>query len=193
MLALPAPVGACDFEEPPPPEVALEEAHAVFAGEVVSIEPVDDDPSEQFDAVTFAVDRTWKGVESSPVTIETHQDEGICGYPFEQGESYLVYAYGADAFMTTALYHRTTQLDRADEDLEVLGEGTEVTAQVENDADEGFNPGVAILLVVIISIILATIMLLRQSKPGLPDNYDRDDEPDFDDEDEDEDRRNPRD
>jgi hypothetical protein len=160
----------------------------VFAGEVVSIEPVDDDPSEQFDAVTFAVDRSWKGVESSPVTIETHQDEATCGYPFEQGESYLVYAYGGDAFMTTALYHRTTSLDRADEDLEVLGEGTEVTAQAEDgtDADEGFNLGIAILLIVIISIILATIMLLRQSKPGLPDNYDSgEDEEIVDDESED--------
>jgi hypothetical protein len=165
---------ACDFEPPPPPEQALDEATAVFAGEVRSIEQVDDDPGQQYIAATFDVDRSWKGVESSPVVVETHQDEATCGFPFEEGGTYIVYAYSEGTPLTTALYHRTNLLERADEDLDVLGSGTEVAEQNGDPAanDDDFNPGILVLVAVIISIIVATIMLLRQSKPGLPDNYD---------------------
>jgi hypothetical protein len=174
LFATMSPAYACDFEEPPPPQEALNAATAVFAGEVIEIEPAEDDPSGQFLAVTFEVDRVWKGVEFSPVTVETHRNEGVCGYPFEVGESYLVYAHSNRSPLMTALYHRTTHMDQAGEDLEVLGSGTEIgtAASDGNDAVEDFNVGILILIVVIISMIVATIMLLRQSKPGLPDDYD---------------------
>jgi hypothetical protein len=175
MVLTASPARACDFEEPPPPQEALNAATAVFSGEVIEIEPVEDDPSGQYLAVTFEVDRVWKGVESSPVTVETHQDEGVCGYPFVVGESYLVYAHSNRSPLTTALYHRTTHIDQAEEDLDVLGSGTEITAtgtDSEDGAMEEFNVGILVLVVVIVSMIVATIMLLRQSKPGLPDDYD---------------------
>jgi hypothetical protein len=181
LLATTSPAVACDFEEPPPPQEALTEATAVFAGEVVAVEPVDDDPGGQYIAVTVEVERAWKGVELSPVVVETHHDEATCGFPFEVGESYIVYAYSEGTPLTTALYHRTRLLEQADEDLQALGSGTEVDAQTEGEesmGDETFNPGLLILGAVIISIIVATVMLLRQSKPGLPDNYDVDDDDD---------------
>ncbi len=172
---------ACDFPEPPPPETALDDAAAVFSGEVISIEQVDDDPGQQYIAATIDVDRSWKGVDSSPVVVETHQDEATCGFPFEEGESYLVYAYSEGTPLTTALYHRTRLLERADEDLDALGTGTEVTDQADEPAngDDDFNPGILILAAVIVSIIVATVMLLRQSKPGLSDFEDAGDDDDF--------------
>lgn len=39
-------------------------------------------------------------------------------------------------------------------------------------ADDGFNPGIILLIVVVASVIVATVMVLRQSKPGLPEGYD---------------------
>lgn len=173
LIGNPAPVSACDFDAPPPPQEALDDANAVFTGEVMSIEPVDDDPGEQYIAATIEVERTWKGVDSTPVIVETHQHEATCGFPFEEGESYIVYAYSDGTPLTTALYHRTQLLERADEDLEELGEGAEVeSAPSDTGEDEEFNLGILVLLVVILSIITATIMLLRQSKPGLPENLD---------------------
>ncbi len=181
LLAAAPPAVACDFEPPPPPQEALDEATAVFSGDVTSVEPVDDDPSEQYLAVSFAVDRAWKGVDSSPVVVETHQDEGICGFPFEEGASYIVYAHSDGTPLTTALYHRTALLERADEDLDALGEGVSVEAATnEANADE-FNTGLLILGAVIISIIAATIMLLQQSKPGMPEDYDNGDDAEEDD------------
>ena len=164
---------ACDFEEPPPPEEALDEAAAVFSGQVTGIAPVDDDPSEQFEAVTFHVDRAWKGVEQSPVTVETHQDEATRGYPFEDGESYLVYAYGGETFLTTALYHRTTLLERADEDLDVLGQGSEVTAQAEpDDTVSDAGPFVFLLVLILVSIMVAIVLVLRRARVGMDDEDD---------------------
>ena len=177
-FANPDRAAACDFEEPPPPQEALEDATAVFSGEVRSIEPVDDDPGNQFIAATIDVDRAWKGIDSTPVVVETHQDQATCGFPFEEGESYIVYARAEGTPLTTALYHRTQLLERADEDLEVLGEGTEVSeeAAAQNESVDEFNVGILILVAVVISIIVATVMLLRQSKPGLPEDYGDDDD-----------------
>jgi hypothetical protein len=181
LLITATPAVACDFDAPPPPQEALDEAAAVFSGEVIEIEPVDDDPSEQYLAVTFDVHRVWKGVERSPVMVETHRDEATCGYPFEVGESYLVYAHSNGSPLTTALYHRTRPLERANEDLEALGSGTEVAESAPNDGDDAvgeFNIGILILVLVIISMIVATVMLLRQSKPGLPEDDGGDDDGD---------------
>jgi hypothetical protein len=175
LLATASPAVACDFEEPPPPQEALDEATAVFAGEVIEVESVTDDPGGNYLAATFLVHRAWKGIDDSPVVVETHQDEAACGYPFEVGESYLVYAHSEGSPLTTTLYRRTTPLDLADEDLDALGSGTGIVTQAEDGggaADDEFNPGLLILAAVILSIIVATIMLLRQSRPGLPDNYD---------------------
>lgn len=171
-FATPDRAAACDFEEPPPPQEALEDATAVFTGEVQSIEEVGDDPDDQYIEATIEVDRAWKGIDTSPVIVETHQHEATCGFPFEEGESYLVYAYDEGTPFTTALYHRTRHLERADEDLEALGEGTAVDGTTGTDGNGEFNVGILVLAVVIGSIIIATMMLFWQSKPGLPETYD---------------------
>lgn len=50
-------------------------------------------------------------------------------------------------------------------------------AQTETGADDtggGINPGIFVLAAVLVSIVVATIMVLRQSKPELPpDDEDR--------------------
>jgi hypothetical protein len=178
MLASPAPATACDFPDPPAPETALDEANAVFSGELVSIESAANDPSGQYVSATFEVERAWKGIDASPVSVETHGDAATCGFPFEKGRSYLVYAQSDGSPLTTSQYQPTKPLENAGDDLDVLGDGVLVEAQADegNDpADEGFNPGVVILLIVILSIIVATVMLVRQSKPGFPDDLVDDD------------------
>lgn len=44
------------------------------------------------------------------------------------------------------------------------------------DQDGRINPGIFVLALVLVSILVATIMVIRQSKPGMPEGYD-DDEP----------------
>jgi hypothetical protein len=48
--------------------------------------------------VTFDVRTAWKGVRDSVVTVRTGFGGGDCGFPFEEGRQYRVYAFrGADA------------------------------------------------------------------------------------------------
>ena len=120
-LGLAGDAAACSCMEPGPPAQELENADAVFSGKVVKVEPF----TEGFQKlrVTFELDRVWKGLaEGDRVTLTTAADSATCGYPFEKGKSYLVYAYGEEGELTGTLCSRTALLKEAKEDLEALGE-----------------------------------------------------------------------
>ena len=98
------------------------DAKAVFSGEVVE---VIEGPEDSFNVVVrLRVERTWKGVRAGEVSIATGRGGGDCGYGFEAGERYLVYAYGsAGGQLGTNICQRTRRLADAKEDLKVLGRG----------------------------------------------------------------------
>lgn len=116
---------ACSCMMPPPPPKALEQAAAVFSGKVTKIEG---DVTKQR-TITIAVDQAWKGVETETVTLTTGPGGGMCGFGFQDGESYLVYAYRSgekkDGPLSTSICTRTKTLANAKEDLDALGEGKE--------------------------------------------------------------------
>jgi len=125
-LVLVAAAQACKCKPPPPPKEALEGSAAVFSGKVLKIEK----GTEEYElAVTLSVDRQWKGIEGKEVVIYTAKDGATCGYGFEKGKAYLVYANKAmrdkdkATYLSTGLCTRTRSLDLAAEDLKDLGEG----------------------------------------------------------------------
>jgi len=81
--------------------------------------------------IKFSVARWWKGSGEGEVFLHT----GVARFPggytriagedfkFKVGEEYLVYAFGENESLVTDQCARTTKLENADEDLEVLGEG----------------------------------------------------------------------
>lgn len=77
---------------------ATARAQAVFAGEVSSIEdpsglsPGDIVSSADPLKVTFDVSQVWKGPGYETVAVETPRSGASCGYDFEEGSQYLVYA-----------------------------------------------------------------------------------------------------
>ena len=110
---------ACSCAPPASPLVALEQSAAVFSGELVSIDGY-------WGAIlTFEVSRVWKGpVEETLVLTTSSLGAGDCGYPFDAGRAYLVYAdAGGGDFLGVWLCRGTTPLEYAQEDLEFLGEG----------------------------------------------------------------------
>jgi hypothetical protein len=73
---------------------------------------------------TFWVEESWKGINSRTITVSTGPTGGICGYEFEKGEEYMVYAYKGDGDgLITSLCTRTKKLSFAHEDPKELGEG----------------------------------------------------------------------
>lgn len=109
---------ACECIEPKPPNEALIESGAVFSGKVTGIR------SDNFSkVVTFDVDRLWKGISNETVTAVTGLGDADCGFPFQQGVEYLVYAYSNEEPFDASGCGRTKPLSNAQEDLKVLGVG----------------------------------------------------------------------
>ncbi|HUO85983.1 MAG TPA: hypothetical protein VM617_01225 [Thermoanaerobaculia bacterium] len=121
-VALAAPAAlACSCTQPAEPRTEMEHADAVFSGRVTALEPLADRGFRRL-AVRFALAAVWKGLpEGEVVTVTTAADGAACGYSFEEGGDYLVYAYGEPGELTTGLCTRNTRLADAEEDLAELG------------------------------------------------------------------------
>lgn len=108
---------ACSCAGPAPPSEAFDESAAVFAGKVAGIES-----SNYGKIVHFDAERAWKGVTQSAITVTTGAGGGDCGYGFEEGKEYLVYAYGTGP-LSTGICGRTQPIMDAYVDLAALGPG----------------------------------------------------------------------
>ncbi len=90
--------------------------------------------------VTFAVEKSIRGINEKIVEIFTSDNEGSCGYPFKQGERYFVYGRkGSDGKYHESLCGWTTLLKDAEEDLEYVKDieegklGTRIWGSVYED------------------------------------------------------------
>lgn len=87
---------ACTCSGPGSPRVARDQAEAVFLGVATSSRDLDvvDGGFPLARAFRFRVSRAWKGVSTETVEVGTSSFGTACGYHFEVGEEYLVYAGG---------------------------------------------------------------------------------------------------
>lgn len=94
---------------------------AVFSGEAVSIEGPAESAAMSSAApvtVTFDVSEVWKGPQANTLEATTAVSSASCGYNFQTGEEYLVYA---SEDLQVSLCSETKPLSTAKVDLEVLG------------------------------------------------------------------------
>lgn len=161
-FAIPQSAAACSCAELLSPAKALDRATAVFSGMVVSLEGPTGNIISSADPVTVVLqaDKVWKGAKQSNITITTALDSASCGYEFQIGQWYLVYANGAHDDLQVDLCSGTKQLFQADEDLEFLGDGHAIFGDqntnntsagdkeaISCDNDDGFNYTALITLV----------------------------------------------
>lgn len=124
VILTPSSAEACKCRPAPPPKEAAAAADAVLSGKVTSIEAAGDNQLK----VTIEVATSFKGDAAKTAAIYTANDGAACGYHFEKGKNYLIYARlsgeGADQLLRTGLCTRTRPIADADEDLKELGAGT---------------------------------------------------------------------
>lgn len=122
---------------------AFGDAKAVFVGKVIegkSAERMSDmlKAGTKDLTFTFKVSRAFIGAKADQ-TIDIHTGFGFgdCGFPFEKGEEYIVYAYqsGDSPNLSTGICTRTTHISRAEEDLTGLealfkSKGSSVTGAI---------------------------------------------------------------
>ena len=72
--------------------------------------------------VRFRVQERFRGATDNIVEVSTGRGGGDCGYPFQVGEAYLVYAFkaGDSGTVRTGICSRTRPLEKASDDLEFL-------------------------------------------------------------------------
>ncbi len=98
---------------------AKKDSAVVFSGKVLEIVRK---PEDFQIIVKFQTQSSWKGSVSKQITITTASDSAMCGYNFEVGKIYLVYASGANAkSLQTGICTRTAELKAAKADVKALG------------------------------------------------------------------------
>lgn len=121
---------ACSCAGPLPPLKAMATASAVFTGKVITLTKTGTTPNdpEFFEGyeVTLQVGIVIKGKslksKHKTVAIRTGSGFGDCGYEFEVGTQYLIYAYGIPSKLETNTCTRTKPLrDTGEEVIELRG------------------------------------------------------------------------
>jgi hypothetical protein len=103
----------------------------VFSGEVVEIEKRYQryPPASRGyrDAVTLRVSEALKGPQRETSEVKTPSSGAACGYPFEEGQEYLVFADEGKQGLQVHSCGGTQRLTEAQAYLEVPGAGKEPT------------------------------------------------------------------
>jgi hypothetical protein len=149
---------------------ALSGSTAVFSGEVVEFEKPPPATTMVEGTImgimggggpkataTLRVSEVWKGPRQQTVTVSTEADSGMgCGYPFEKGREYLVYATGKDP--SVSLCSETKPLSEASADLEALGNGE---ATEDGDALSDTSGGISVrAMAVLAGLVMAGSFVL---------------------------------
>jgi len=158
---------ACDCVKPPSVEDELERSQAVFSGKVLEVNEMNKGYMKK--RVLLEVTETWKGISESQVIITTGSGGGDCGYEFQVGEEYLVYAhpssmYGEQEELVSIICDRTTELSTAQEDLAVLGEGKAPTKQVDLTRKESNQSNFMIWMIANIALVILAFIGWRMFK-----------------------------
>ena len=134
LLALaPARASACSCMAQTVDE-AIAASAAIFEGRVAAIERRDDGLHVRFDVV-----QTWRAANAEHVEVLTAADSAACGFPFEVGRSYLVYAHETDGALRAGLCSRTRVMEEAGDDRAALGSGA-IPVDVTDDPEREPRP-----------------------------------------------------
>jgi hypothetical protein len=99
--------------------IHLNNSKVAFWGEVIELRK---SPKVGVIQVKIEVAESWKEVLPKVVTITT--ESGGCGYPFQIGNNYLVFATGSSVRnLSTGLCMSNKQRYKATEEIEALGKG----------------------------------------------------------------------
>jgi hypothetical protein len=110
-------VRSCTCIMPPPPAQAFAQADAVYLGKIISFEP----DSVNGWVAKIDVLRLWKGDKDAADELFTSSGSATCGYYFQVGQTYVVYAYkSANGRLRTSICTRTNPIQLAAEDLKFL-------------------------------------------------------------------------
>ena len=195
LFAAPAPVQACSCVEPSAPAEAFTNSDAVFTGKVTAVSDnsspviflldrllarVGLSPAYLYSyrfwgyEITFAVLNSWKNVATTRVKVHTGTGGGDCGYLFNQGSDYLVYAYewndNENTGLGTGICTRTSEISRATEDLSYLNSIPTLPLTPVYDFSWMYCAGAALFFVIVPLLTILILVRRRQQHQPAVDN-----------------------
>lgn len=162
----PSSVSACSCVAPSSPLEEIEKFDAVFSGIVTNIREEGGILNLPQFRVEFEVESSWKGVNEPVVSILTTDNSAACGFGFNEGEKYIVYARSYESELHVNLCSRTALFVKASEDVEAFGEPEYVSAEQTEDVDSVVSEGNTRMLGVgfIVGIIAGAIVIVMVSR-----------------------------
>lgn len=122
LVGLKAASYACSCMMPKLPCEEYWQKDAVFVGEVTALKATKDAEGWQGRLVTLTVTEAFRGVTGAEITLTTGMGGGDCGFAFQPGGQYLVYAYRnkQSGQLSASICSRTRKLAEAENDLVYL-------------------------------------------------------------------------
>jgi hypothetical protein len=93
---------------------AYTKSSSVFVGQVVEVIK-----KPETNLIKFRVEKSWSNKFQKEITISTPGNSAMCGYEFQVGKKYLVYANGENDKLSTYLCTRTASAT-ANKDIALL-------------------------------------------------------------------------
>ncbi len=147
VIAFPSGAHACSCNgNPNPPCRAYGNADAVFDAVVTGREKIERSGVHVYlnsRRYQLEVERVFKGDVPSATYVYTGVGDSDCGYRFQVGKRYLIYAHRSEGRFTTSICTRTTTIKNASEDLDhivkwpLLPNGITIFGKVERRSFDG--------------------------------------------------------
>lgn len=172
-LAAPGVASACCMCSTPTADESLARSTSVFYGRAIDVSPTRTGHSEHpVIAVRFSVHTVWKGprFQHDPFVL-TSRNEDDCGYPFEVGSDYLVYASATSTgHLVTRRCDGTTPANEPLEALAALAGVPEPHRSLifspESHVPLGFKSS-ALLAAILVNVLLLYRSSASQAKSSL--------------------------
>ncbi|MHA7963185.1 hypothetical protein ACX93W_03495 [Paenibacillus sp. CAU 1782] len=112
---------------------------------------------------TFRVNEVWKGKVTSTLSVTSAESGASCGFEFEEGKRYLVYARDNGKSLDVSLCSRTVDFNSASADLTELGTGSTPPQQpAAADNASSFLWWIALAVAALVAVAGAIIIYRRR-------------------------------
>jgi hypothetical protein len=112
--------------------------------------------------VTLRVSEVWKGSGQETLEVRTPSQGMACGYPFKEGQEYLVYADGKEQPFKVNACSETKPLSKAGMNLQLLGDGQSPGEEVPVPDTSGGVGGLGVLGLAAVAAATAALLVLRR-------------------------------
>ena len=166
LLGASASGSACSCIPPGTPAEEFASSDVVLAAEVGSMRHVDGSHGPDLE-VRLHVVRAFKGLGDrvTSLTVRTASDGAACGYPFERGHAYMVYAHEFDGRIWVSLCSRTRPLGAASDDLRQLDAEDLIGYEPSDDGGCGGTTNLGMIQAASFTLIGIGVLRRRRRSP----------------------------